>query len=845
MTRQLLEVGGGRAGAHATIAAALAAARPGATITVAPGRYVENLLLDKVITIAAAELGTVEVRATHGPVLTVVGGAVQLHGLGLVTTDDTQVTLDLARGEAALDNCSVAGAGWGTILVRDRGLLAVRGCSITNVGGAGIVVTSPEANSVEDTEVRATASSAVVVTERGSLTSRRLVVREPGGNGVCVNGSGHLVLEDSEVHGAGKPAVVVEQEARAQVSRLAVRDSQSVDLYLTGTGEVVIADSVFTGAAVQSAHITGGARPTLRGCSFTGAGRNAVQVSGGASPRFADCVVGDSPVGVVVDGGGSPSIESMRITGFRDTGLVLDDGSTTRISGLTARAMSGGGLELRGGAQLELRDAEIEVGPGVAVRATASALLSATDLRVVGAAERAVVLTEEARAELTSSLVRGGVVVGDGAEVSLRDCDLADAPQDGVLVDTGGMATLARCRVRAVGRHGIAVQRGGGLTLEDSEIVDCGEDGVRVDSVEPVRLRRSTVRDCRGVPVNRLADADRVEIEDLNAGAPVPPAATSTAESAAESEPGSAESAELSPPLAELASLVGLDGVKSEVTAMINLIKMSQLRRKMGLPMPPMSRHLVFAGPPGTGKTTVARLYGTVLADLGILSKGHMVEVARSDLVAQYIGATAIKTAEVVTKALGGVLFVDEAYTLTAQSGGSGPDFGQEAVDTLMKMMEDHRDELVVIVAGYSELMERFLASNPGMASRFTRTIEFPNYSVPELVTITTNLCRKHYYELTDDAMAALTEYFRLVPKTDTFGNGRVARKLFESMVNNQASRLATAPPAKDSELSRFTAADLAADLASVRSGAVTATQPAAIDDPVAALQASRSWRRI
>ncbi|MCY9555830.1 AAA family ATPase, partial [Paenibacillus apiarius] len=242
---------------------------------------------------------------------------------------------------------------------------------------------------------------------------------------------------------------------------------------------------------------------------------------------------------------------------------------------------------------------------------------------------------------------------------------------------------------------------------------------------------------------------------------------------------------ELSEPLSELYGLIGLRGVQQEVTALINLIKMSQVRLQMGLPMPPMSRHLVFAGPPGTGKTTVARLYGSVLKELGILSKGHMVEAARADLVGQYIGSTAIKTTELVTKALGGVLFIDEAYTLSSGSGGSGPDFGQEAIDALMKMMEDHRDELVVIVAGYSELMEQFLASNPGMASRFTRTVEFPNYSVEELVTITSNLVSKHYYELTDDAVDALTAYFTRVPKNATFGNGRVARKLFEALINN------------------------------------------------------------
>src|SRR5262249_17050267 len=157
---------------------------------------------------------------------------------------------------------------------------------------------------------------------------------------------------------------------------------------------------------------------------------------------------------------------------------------------------------------------------------------------------------------------------------------------------------------------------------------------------------------------------------------------------------------------------------------------------------------------------------------------------------------------EVVTRALGGVLFIDEAYTLTNQSKGTGPDFGREAVETLMKLMEDHRADLVVIVAGYSEVMDEFLASNPGMASRFSRTVEFPNYRPAELVTIARDMCARHQYELTDGALAALWRYFEAVPKGSTFGNGRVARKVFESMVNNQASRITALPSAATAELS-------------------------------------------
>ena len=259
--------------------------------------------------------------------------------------------------------------------------------------------------------------------------------------------------------------------------------------------------------------------------------------------------------------------------------------------------------------------------------------------------------------------------------------------------------------------------------------------------------------------------------------------------------------------MAELDTYIGLDIIKDEVRSLVNMVKVYKLRKEHDLPTADLSLHMVFSGNPGTGKTMIARLMARIYYSLGILSQGQLVEVDRSGLVAGYVGQTALKTRKVIDKAMGGVLFIDEAYAL---NGKSENDFGQEAIDTILKAMEDHRDDLIVIVAGYTELMEDFVQSNPGLESRFNRFLHFPDYTTDEMMGIFDMRCKGSSYQLAEDARPLVRDYIaEESADAEGFGNGRGVRNIFENIIVAQNNRLAKLETVTREDLMLLTADDI------------------------------------
>ncbi|MEU7787883.1 right-handed parallel beta-helix repeat-containing protein [Amycolatopsis sp. NPDC049159] len=448
------------------------------------------------------------------------------------------------------------------------------------------------------------------------------------------------------------------------------------------------------------------------------------------------------------------------------------------------------------GGSLALRGIEVRAGGAGAISAD-DVVLTVRQCVLAGGRGPAIRIRGTAGFEVTGCAVAGGEqgIVVEGGSGTLADTTVQDVTGDGVIVAMGADPVIRNCAVTGCGLRGLYVYQYARPVVERCEITRTGQEGIAVAHHGAPELAGCTVRDTRGAGIafatgcgGRVAGC-RVE-NTAEPGIVVAPGATTTVVAASDpAAPGGLGSQELDDLLAELDAMVGLPGVKAEVRALVDELQVNEWRRRAGLPVGATGHHLVFAGAPGTGKTTVARIYGKLLKALGVLPRGQFREVSRRDLVGQYIGHTAEKTAVVVEESLGGVLFIDEAYMLS-RAASAGGDFGQEAIDMLVKLMEDRRDDVAVIVAGYTAEMAEFMSANPGLASRFGKTIEFADYTPGELLGIVGRMVSAGDYALDPAARPVLTEFFTRAAAEPNFGNARDARRLFEGMRKAQSQRL-------------------------------------------------------
>lgn len=822
----------------------------GKVIEVAAGEYTGPFTIGSKTTVRCADNAKVclAARGEHAA-LVVDGTDVRIEGLQVAG-----IRLE-EKAEVFVLDCRIDGSPTDGVVVPSRSKLDLSGGEIARSAGIGIHFAGGEAV-VRSCVIHSGDKAGMVFTagSRGTISECEIRGHGPRFPQVMIWKQSAPVLRDCRIVKGGGIGVMISDASKPQLEYCEVADHKGISVYIDGASSAVLESCRLGPGAQNGLVVTHASSVELEKCKVTGHGENFAQilVSKRSAAQLTDCDVEDgNGSGVFLEENSQAGLKSCRISGHVGPGLYCS------VSKLQAKdcVISGGkhhGMLLREKSSVMLNRCSFSGHP-----ASYAELLIETASNVI------------CRSCKISNSGGHGVRVAE-AEVRLEDSEIREAAGAGVYAEMGGRAFLRGCRVHDCGRNGLVLMGQSHGTVEDTDFAGQSKDYPQmfIGQRSQLVLRNSRVKQPNSAGVWFIEGSSGVlENSDIEGG-PVGGLVSNTASvpkatncrisgtafalkvgvsggglfkgcqfEASEGDPmavahespavfdsckvngndwtrvmpasvaTAAAKSELDVLMEKLNALIGLDSVKDQVRIAASKAQTQKARRNQGLKEVSTSYHTVFTGNPGTGKTTVARLMGAIYKAIGVLPSGHVVECDRSGLVAEFIGQTAVKTSRVIDEALGGILFIDEAYTLIS-SGSS--DYGQEAINTLLKRMEDDRDKLVVIVAGYPNEMESFLKSNPGLRSRFRQFISFPDYGPDELMKIFLSIATANQYVITDALQQKLWPWLRHLYETkdDTYANARTVDNIFQEVLANQSVRINPVSASRD-DLSTLDADDL------------------------------------